>query len=1316
MAYGCTVGITFVFGVQLLLLLTAIASPAKGELHWVNDLHYNMKLGYYRASLVLDCELSSSAVSVTFLLKHPGGPVKMLIDGKKYERVGRQKLKINNLDVDDSKEYICKADGVDNKIITVRLQEKPKASDFSIRIQQNIEHKEKCSGKKADKRQIVCTAVGLGTVKLYRLGDRGRQLITNVDKKTTFERGHTIYKLTYNIEDATKKDEGEYRCDFNTSVINLTSTKLRLNVDDHKPYIRRFFTKAGKTPITLEGSKVTLKCTTSILWLPDEIDFFVNGKPVSDPQFKSRYKTKCGKLMIDNVKYPEDNATFTCKALNKYGYDLKNTTLNVLVKPVLDKSQSTIVEQHVPVTCKLKRSNPPASIIWQVKQNCHFDRNNCSSKWETPDLSKFTIKSFGTYSQISVKSHASRDYFFQCIANNSWGTDKHVIRFFHRRGGRKLGIINERITVNEGDAIRVTCRGKAKSFSSMSWVKDDRNLTDNVTVSYESKSGFVTKSVVQIRNATLSDAGKYTCEGKGVRGGSLSSYSIVTVRKIYSPIVQLKTENSSVEEGNVVVLDCVVDSNPASRIVWYKNGAEIKVDDANFFLGTSQCRSSKNGYYFLLKNGKKTFSRMIICDSRLDKNNGTFTCKARNRLGVGIASSVLTILKKPFLELNAAINVRVGGSVNEVCKAIGNPEPKVFWRQKKSGKRVSYERHSSSKLIIPKVSEKQFILYECFAWNRLGNATATLALRKLSTAKSSFIRKDEGESETRLYILVATSFVFIIVVIAFGFILLRRRKIYGGFYLFSQPPDPDYLRDIDPARALIEQTNGLPYDPVWEFPRKRIKLLDRLGCGAFGDVHLAEAVGIVSFDPREKAGMRHKPLVGRRRSRSGSTSSRAGSSYRRVVTTVAVKKLKENATPEEMRDLVSELKILIHIGEHNNIVNLLGACTRGGDKELLVILEYAPHGNLLSFLKGRRQMLKTTWKKEAIGMEDEMTTCDLAVIAYQVGKGMEFLSSRRCVHRDLAARNVLVGEGYVMKIADFGLARDIYKDDRYVKLSAGLLPIKWMAIEAIKERIFTHQSDVWSYGILLWEIMTMGGSPYPGLPVRDLLEALVSGYRMDKPIYCPDEIFGLMADCWIEEPDDRPTFSEIVNRCARIIEARLSPEESCNYLDPEHFSGDGYLRPVESPRSPTACQISPPPPYSAYINQKENKFFGSDTSLEEPSKKIDYPDIVLLETKRLNSVSEMKAKRDAVQKEKASISSSLPENEFENDSDSTEATNPFPPLIGKVSYEKASEKLRLYDCDKDLDETDEQGLLLLDEHSYINQECMSPHENQYLNA
>ena len=100
-----------------------------------------------------------------------------------------------------------------------------------------------------------------------------------------------------------------------------------------------------------------------------------------------------------------------------------------------------------------------------------------------------------------------------------------------------------------------------------------------------------------------------------------------------------------------MVLNCVVDSNPASEIVWYKNGTEIKVDDANFFLGASQCRSSKNGYYFLLKKDRKTFAQMIICDSRLDKNNGTFTCKARNRLGVGSSSSALDILSKYQLPL-----------------------------------------------------------------------------------------------------------------------------------------------------------------------------------------------------------------------------------------------------------------------------------------------------------------------------------------------------------------------------------------------------------------------------------------------------------------------------------------------------------------------------------------------------------------------------------------------------------------------------------------------------------------------------------------
>ena len=107
----------------------------------------------------------------------------------------------------------------------------PNASDFSIRIQEVSEHKEKCGGKKADNRQIVCTAVGRGTVNLYKLGAKGRQLITNVTTETILQRGHMVQKVTYNIEDAIKKDEGLYRCDFITFVVNLTSIKHHLIVD-----------------------------------------------------------------------------------------------------------------------------------------------------------------------------------------------------------------------------------------------------------------------------------------------------------------------------------------------------------------------------------------------------------------------------------------------------------------------------------------------------------------------------------------------------------------------------------------------------------------------------------------------------------------------------------------------------------------------------------------------------------------------------------------------------------------------------------------------------------------------------------------------------------------------------------------------------------------------------------------------------------------------------------------------------------------------------------------------------------------------------
>ena len=159
-------------------------------------------------------------------------------------------------------------------------------------------------------------------------------------------------------------------------------------------------------------------------------------------------------------------------------------------------------------------------------------------------------------------------------------------------------------------------------------------------------------------------------------------------------------------------------------------------------------------------------------------------------------------------------------------------------------------------------------------------------------------------------------------------------------------------------------------------------------------------------------------------------------------------------------DLVSEMEMMKIIGKHMNIINLLGACTQGGP--LYVVVEYAPHGNLRDFLREHRSTASVY--EAAIGQfepkKKTLTQKDLVSFAYQVARGMEYLASRRCIHRDLAARNVLVSEEYVLKIADFGLARDIHCHDYYRKTTDGRLPVKWMAPEALFRRIYTSQSDV----------------------------------------------------------------------------------------------------------------------------------------------------------------------------------------------------------------------------------------------------------------
>lgn len=166
---------------------------------------------------------------------------------------------------------------------------------------------------------------------------------------------------------------------------------------------------------------------------------------------------------------------------------------------------------------------------------------------------------------------------------------------------------------------------------------------------------------------------------------------------------------------------------------------------------------------------------------------------------------------------------------------------------------------------------------------------------------------------------------------------------------------------------------------------------------------------------------------------------------------------------------------------------------------------------------------------------------------------MEFLSSNKVIHRDLAARNVLVGEGEKCKVTDFGMARDVYGDDIYKKKSRGRLPVKWTAYEALLYGTYTTQSDVWSFGVVLYEIFTVGGCPYPGIEGREIANKLKNGYRMPKPKHIDQNLYDLMLQCWQQKPNERPTFSVLKDTMADMLQ-----NNNHTYANMEEYNTQDY--------------------------------------------------------------------------------------------------------------------------------------------------------------
>ncbi|NXT18952.1 DDR2 protein, partial [Syrrhaptes paradoxus] len=303
---------------------------------------------------------------------------------------------------------------------------------------------------------------------------------------------------------------------------------------------------------------------------------------------------------------------------------------------------------------------------------------------------------------------------------------------------------------------------------------------------------------------------------------------------------------------------------------------------------------------------------------------------------------------------------------------------------------------------------------------------------------------------------------------------------------------------------------------VEEFPRKLLTFKEKLGEGQFGEVHLCEVEGMEKFTDKDFA------LEGL-----------DASSNRPVL--VAVKMLRADANKNARNDFLKEIKIMSRLKDPN-IIRLLAVCIM--DDPLCMITEYMENGDLNQFLSRQQAGSPPAGQAPTVRyppLSPPGSYSDLRFMATQIASGMKYLSSLNFVHRDLATRNCLVGKQYTIKIADFGMSRNLYSGDYYRIQGRAVLPIRWMSWESILLGKFTTASDVWAFGVTLWETFTLcREQPYSQLSDEQVIENTGEFFRdqgrqtyLPQPALCPDSVYKLMLSCWRRDTKDRPSFQDI---------------------------------------------------------------------------------------------------------------------------------------------------------------------------------------------
>ncbi|CAL1547116.1 unnamed protein product [Lymnaea stagnalis] len=354
-----------------------------------------------------------------------------------------------------------------------------------------------------------------------------------------------------------------------------------------------------------------------------------------------------------------------------------------------------------------------------------------------------------------------------------------------------------------------------------------------------------------------------------------------------------------------------------------------------------------------------------------------------------------------------------------------------------------------------------------------------------------------------------------------------------GGHVLPQIQRPPAVMHVNPNYDRIDTSN--PEQSLKEISRKHLKLMSELGQGAFGEVYY----GLLSNVPMVEGDL-----------------------------PVAVKTLPPVCTDQTEMDFLMEA-VIVSKFNHPNIVKFIGVCF--DQRPHYLVLELLEGGDLKTFLLQARPK----WEQPS-----PLTVLDLLRLSLDIARGCQHLEEKHFIHRDIAARNCLLttkGPNRTAKIADFGMARDIYRSDYYKKAGKAMLPVKWMPPEAFLDGVFSSKTDVWSFGILMWEVFSLGHMPYPGCSNEEVMNLVAQGGRLESPGGCPSAVFDIMASCWNVLPEGRPNFSLIISS----LERRLQDDDLATRGLPVF-----YVAPIVNTRGPRLQDRAPGSPHPRSVTSR----------------------------------------------------------------------------------------------------------------------------------